>query len=194
MSERIQNVDHHEEIVYNGRKIRSKLELKTAETLDRLGIPYLYEERKITLIDKFRCPYQKDMIRGISYTPDFIIGPIILECKGFETPEWKIKKKLVFKWLMENEPDVLFYQIHDARRELLKALDPHWSYLGYAIRVTSKKKKKKEQQFSRLYDSVAEALADLNIKTRALGSIMRSLTGKTQYVFGYNWKLEKLSI
>jgi hypothetical protein len=159
-----------------------------------MGLPIRYEERRLTVFEGFRCPFQKDKVIAVYYKPDFWVGDIILECKGFETPEWKIKKKLVFKWLMENEPDVLFYQIHDTRRELLKALDPHWSYLGYAIRVTSKKKKKKEQQFSRLYDSVAEALADLNIKTRALGSIMRSLTGKTQYVFGYNWKLEKLSI
>ena len=67
-------------------------------------------------------------------------------------------------------------------------------YLGYAIRVTSKKKKKNEAPFTKLYDSVDEALADLSIKTRAFGSIMRALTGKTQYVFGYKWKLEKLKI
>jgi hypothetical protein len=66
--------------------------------------------------------------------------------------------------------------------------------LGCAIRVTSKRKKKKEEGFSKLYDSVEEALADLNLKGKPLGAIMRSLTGKTEYVFGYNWKLEKINI
>ena len=76
------------------------------------------------------------MIRALTYKPDFIVGPLMLECKGFETPEWKIKKKLVFKWLMENEPDTIFYQIHDARKQLLEALDAHWTYLGYCIEIT----------------------------------------------------------
>jgi hypothetical protein len=193
MSERIQNVDHHEEIVYNGRKIRSTLELKTAETLDRLGIPYLYEERKITLIDKFRCPYQKDMVRALTYTPDFIIGPIMLECKGFETPEWKLKKKLVFKWLMENEPDTIFYQVHDYNRQLLQVLDRHWSFLGYAIRVTTKPSKRKPAE-SKLYDSIEEALDDINLPGMPLGAVMSSLTGKREYVRGYKFELEKLTL
>jgi hypothetical protein len=105
-----------------------------------------------------------------------------------------IKKKLIFKYLMESKPDVIYYQIGNCRKDLILALDPHWTYLGYAIRVTSKRKKKKEENFSKLYDSVKDAMADLGIKSRAIGTIVRSLTGKTEYVFGYNWKLEKLKI
>ena len=66
--------------------------------------------------------------------------------------------------------------------------------LCYPSYLQEEEKKKNEAPFTKLYDSVDEALADLKIKSRALGSIMRSLTGKTEYVFGYNWKLEKLSI
>ena len=138
MSERIQNVNHQESIEYNGKKFRSSLEIQTAKVLDSLGIPYLYEERKIILQDKFRSPHQKEMVRALTYQPDFMIGPIMLECKGFETPEWKIKKKLLFKWLLDNEPDTYFYQVHDAKKSLLEVLDKHWSMLGYAVRVTSK--------------------------------------------------------
>ena len=191
MAERIQNV--HEKW-YKGVKFKSTLEADTAEALDKMGLPIRYEERVLTVFEGFRCSYQKEKVRDITYKPDFWVGDIILECKGFETPEWKLKKKLVFKYLKENEPNIIFYQIHDARKQLIQALDPHWNYLGYAIRVTSKKRKKNEQEFSKLYDSVDEALADLKIKSRALGSIMRSLTGKTEYVFGYKWKLEKLKI
>jgi hypothetical protein len=193
MSERILNVDHHEEIAYNGKKLRSKLELKTAEALDALGIPYQYEERKITLIDKFRCPYQKDMVRAITYCPDFIIGPLMIECKGFETPEWKIKKKLIFKWLQDNEPETIFYQIHDCKKQLLQMLDHHWAYLGYAIKVTSKPSKKQPSE-TKMYDSIAEALDDLKLTGVPLGSIMSSLTGKREYVRGYKFELEKLTL
>ena len=193
MSERILNVDHHKEIAYNGKKLRSKLELKTAEALDALGIPYQYEERKITLIDKFRCPYQKDMVRAITYCPDFIIGPLMIECKGFETPEWKIKKKLIFKWLQDNEPETIFYQIHDCKKQLLQMLDHHWAYLGYAIKVTSKPSRKQPSE-TKMYDSIAEALDDLKLTGVPLGSIMSSLTGKREYVRGYKFELEKLTL
>ena len=192
MSERIQNVDQHEEISYNGRKFRSKLEVQTAQTLDALGIPYQYEERKIELLEGFRCPYQKNKVKGITYKPDFIIGSIMLECKGFETPEWKIKKKYVFKWLMENEPDTVFYQIHDAGKSLVEMLDKHWSYLGMAIRVTSKPSKRKPSEI-RMFDSVAQAMDELNIHC-SLGLVLSSLTGKREYVSGYKFELVKITL
>ena len=192
-TERIQNIDHHEEIAYNGRKFRSKLELKTAETLDALGIPYSYEERKIELLEGFRSPYQKDKVRSITYTPDFTIGPLMIECKGFETPEWKLKKKLVFKWLQENEPDTIFYQIHDARKQLLEVLDRHWAYLGMAVKVTSKPTRK-QPSVRRMYDSVEEALNDLNLKGVHLGAVMSSIIGKREYVKGYKFELVKLTL
>ena len=193
MSERILNVDHNEAIEYNGRKFRSKLELQTAKTLDALGIPYDYETRKIVLQDSFRCPFQKDKVRQLTYTPDFIIGPLMIECKGFETPEWKIKKKLIFKWLQDNEPETIFYQIHDCKKQLLQMLDHHWAYLGYAIKVTSKPSRKQPSE-TKMYDSIAEALDDLKLTGVPLGSIMSSLTGKREYVRGYKFELEKLTL
>ena len=191
MSERIQNV--HEKW-YKGIKYKSTLEAETAEALDKMGLPIRYEERRLTLIEGFRCSYQKDKVKAITYKPDFWVGNIIIECKGFETPEWKIKKKLVFKYLIEQEPDVIFYQVHDSRKELLKALDNHWTELGCAIHVTSKRDKKNGECVSKLYDSVKEALEDLGIPNKSLGMIMRSLTGKTEYVFGYKWQVKKLKI
>lgn len=199
MSERILNVSHTSEdaskLEYNGRKFRSNFELHTAEVLDALGIPYEYETRKIVLVDKFRSPFQKDMVRAITYIPDFEIGPILLECKGFETPEWKIKKKLLFKYLQENEPNTIFYQIHDCRKQLIEALDPHWMYLGYAISATPKpsKKQKPEDMQETVYDSLTQALELLNLKNKAVGPILRCLMGKTEYVYGYKWKLVKLN-
>jgi hypothetical protein len=193
MSERIQGVSHQEAIEYGGRKFRSNFEVKTAETLDALGVPYEYEPRKIILQEGFKCPYQKDKVRAITYTPDFIIGPIMLECKGFETPEWKNKKKMLFKWLMENEPDTIFYQIHDARKSLLEVLDKHLTYLGFAIQVTSKPTRK-QPSVTKLYDSINEAMSDLGLKGKSIGGVLRSLTGNTQWIYNYNWKLIKIKI
>lgn len=192
MSERIRNVSHQETIEYGGKKFRSNLETQTAKVLDALGIPYQYEERKIILQEGFRCPYQKDKVRDLTYTADFTIGPLMIECKGFETPEWKIKKKLLFKWLMENEPDTIFYQIHDARKSLLEILDKHLTYLGYAVRVTSKPTKKKPSE-SWVFDSVAQALNELHLYC-PLGSVLSSLIGQREYVMGYKFELVKLKI
>jgi hypothetical protein len=196
MSERIQGVHPKQ---YKGVQYKSTLEAETAETLDKLGLPINYEARKIVLLEGFRCPYQKNKVISITYKPDFIVGNIIIECKGFETPEWKIKKKLLFKWLMENEPDTIFYQIHDARKALLEALDPHLTYLGYAVKAEPKLKKGIMRQIEDakhpiLYDSIQQAMVELGLNGKPKGAILRSLTGKVQWVYGYNWKLVKLKL
>jgi hypothetical protein len=193
MSERIQNLGDNRNLEYKGVKYRSNLEVDTAKVLDALNIPFEYESRKIVLQEGFRCPYQKDKVRALTYTPDFLIGPIMLECKGFETPEWKIKKKMVFKWLMENEPETIFYQTHDAKKSILDVLDNHWSYLGIAVQVSPKPKKNMPSS-PKLYDSVSQAMKELGLSGKSKGAVLRSLTGNTMYVYGYNWKLVKLKL
>lgn len=202
---RIQGVQEKE---YKGVKYKSILEADTAEALDLMGFPIRYEERAFTLIEKFRCPYQKRIVMDTEYIPDFWVGDIILECKGFETPEWKLKKKLVFKYLMDNEPDTVFYQInkHSWKKDLIQALNNHWSYLGLAIQVTSKGSKKKPSE-AKLYDSIEEAMEDLNLyrvvkksKNREIHlyknmtPILMSLTGKKSWIYNYNWKLVKIKL
>lgn len=189
---RIANVHAQE---YKGKKFRSTLEAQTAKTLDALGIPYLYEERKIELLEGFRTPFKKNKVRSIVYIPDFMIGPIMLECKGFETPEWLLKKKLLFKWLLENEPDTVFYQIHDAKKSLLRVLDGHLTYLGLAVQVTPKPKKKSDPAPTAvLYDSIAQAMEELQLQGRNIGPILNSLIGEKEWVYNYNWKLIKLKL
>lgn len=65
MTERIQNVHPKE---YNGVKYRSTLEADTAKVLSALNIPFLYEDRKITLLEGFNCPYEETKVRAITYT------------------------------------------------------------------------------------------------------------------------------
>lgn len=193
MSARIQGVTPQE---WNGIHFRSTLERDTAKALTDMGIPFRYEEVKFKLLDGFYSAYQKEKVRAITYTPDFLIGEnILIECKGFETPEWKLKKKYIYKYLQENEPQMCFYQIHDARKSLLEALDGHWSYLGCAVQVTPKPKKKNSAQNDSpiLYDSLHQAMEALNIHG-SIGTIFRSLTNQTAYTYGYKWKIIKLKI
>lgn len=177
--------------VYKGTHYRSTLEAETAKVLDSLNIPYKYEYRKLPIFSGFRCPYQKDKVRDIIYKPDFEIGNIMLECKGFETPEWRIKKKLIFKYLLEKEPNTIFYQIHDCGKSLLSVLDNHWTELGYAIQVTSKPSKKIPSEI-KCFESVSKALDEYNLKGKPLGPILKSIINEREYVYGYNWKLKKL--
>lgn len=187
MGERIQNVRPKE---YKCVKYRSTLEADTAEKLDALGISFEYEPRRITLLESFRCPFQKGVVRAIHYTPDFIIGDIIIECKGFETPEWKNKLKYIYKYLMENEPQTSFHVIHNSTGQLLDALDFHWENLGISIEVTSKGSKKVPEEIH-TFPSIKGAMDSLGLAGKHLGSIMRALTGETTYVYGYKWKLKK---
>ena len=57
---------------YNGTKYRSKLEAKTAQALDNIGIPYVYE------------PSGYQLSNGIWYRPDFYLTQCgqFIECKG----------------------------------------------------------------------------------------------------------------
>ena len=187
MSEHVVGV---EPTVYNGKKYRSTLEANTAETLDKMGIPWEYEVRTFVLQESFYSQYQKRKVKRIEYTPDFFIGPIMIEMKGYETPEWKIKKKLFFKYLKENEPDAIWYMCKNTK-QLLEVLDRHWDYLGFAVQVTSKGSKKQQPE-TKLYNSIQQAMEELGLKGKSITSILRSLTGRTEYVYGYKWNLKKI--
>jgi hypothetical protein len=179
--------------VYNGKKYRSTLEANTAQILDAMGLPWEYENKKITLQESFRCQYQKEKVRSIEYIPDFTIGPIMLETKGYETPDWKIKRKLLYRYLQQNEPETLFYQVKNLR-QLLQPLDCHWSSLGYCIEVTPKPKAKKEDCTPKYFDSIKQAMQQLNLDNCPVGCVLRSLTGKTDYIHGYKWKIKRIKL
>lgn len=189
MSEHIVGVNPKE---YNGRLYKSTFEANTAEMLDKMGIPWEYESKIYTVQEGFYCPWEKRKILPIRMKPDFIIGPVMLETKGYETPDWKIKKKLLFKYFMENEPDAI-YHVAKNNKEIIEALDLHLSYLGYYVEVTNKPTRKQPAQ-TKKYDSIREALADLGMPGRSITPIIRSLTGSASYIYGYNWKLKKLTL
>lgn len=196
MSEHIVGVEPK---VYNGKKYRSTLEARIAEILDSIGLFWEYETKKIILQEGFYCPYQKEKVRNVEYIPDFIIGPIMIEVKGYETPDWKIKKKMLYRYFVEKEPHAIFYIVKN-EKQLLQALDNHWSNLGFCIEVISKKETKVKGKkvysscFRDTYDSIKQAMFNLKLEGKAIGPILKSLSGKKDYIYGYSWKLKQINI
>ena len=88
---------------------RSKFEKTTAETLEGLGISYLYEKEKI----KYVKP-----VTNHTYTPDFRIESCdwYIECKGLFTAEDR-KKHLYIKEQGGPEIRFLFYNAHAKLRK-----------------------------------------------------------------------------
>ena len=84
------------------------------------------------------------------------------------------------------------------QKQLLEALDNHWAVLGYCIEVTPKPKSFRSLRGNSIatkrYDSIRQAMEELHLKGKSVGSILRSLTGKKEFVYDYNWKLVKLKL
>ena len=188
MSEHIVGVNNSPK-VYNGKRFRSILEVDAAKALDILGVPWDYEVKTYTLLEGFYCPWQKRKVESIEYTPDFIIGPLTIEMKGYETPDWKIKKKIFFKYLLDTAPDTLYY-IAKSVKHLIQILDKYWEELGFYVEVTSRGSKT-VPSVTTAYKSIEEAMNELGLAGRPMGSVLRSLLGKAEWIYGYNWKLKK---
>lgn len=107
MNKKIKNatVEVYKDIVF-----RSKLEASCAKLLDELNVPYQYEPFKITLLPKFN--YLGKTLREWSYTPDFVIfNNIIVEVKGFPNDVWGYKKKMILKYIVDNNYNYEFYEV-----------------------------------------------------------------------------------
>lgn len=105
---------------YNGIKFKSKIEMFCYKELEKSGLSFSYEDVTIVLMDGFRpiVPVYKfshktnkltidlSAVRATTYTPDFVIiktypdetiGRLIIECKGVEMDNWKMKWKILRK-------------------------------------------------------------------------------------------------
>ena len=98
--------------LYKGIKYRSKLEVSFAKFFEKEKIKAEYEPLKFTLLPSFR--YNGEAIRAITYKPDFIIDycgrKFIIEVKGFPNDAYKIKKKYILKYLLDNHSIYTFYE------------------------------------------------------------------------------------
>lgn len=125
---------------YDGISFKSKLEKMAYQTLRESGLTAEYEPRKFIIWEGFKPTvpfYNKDtktrMLKNdtkklisMSYTPDFIVKYldylIVIEIKGLENDVFPIKKKLFRKWLEENEPKSVYFEIY-TKKQLLQAIE-----------------------------------------------------------------------
>ena len=164
---------------YNGIKFRSKLEADIAKILDFFNIGYEYEQTKFILQPSFK--YALYSVKQISYTPDFIIGNLILECKGFPSDSWKIKRKLFLNYLAKSEKDYIFVEIK-SYKDLLNLIDMDDRFITKNILVTNLK-----DNFVGEFNSISEALEVLNLTEKSKGNIQSCLLKNRKSAYGYKW-------
>lgn len=99
------------------------MEARFAKMLDEAGVDFEYEAQTWELLPK--QTFQDESIRPVTYTPDFIIGDVAVEIKGFKNDVYPLKRKLIAKFIKENRPDTVFieaYTVADMRKALDKIL------------------------------------------------------------------------
>lgn len=141
MNKKIKNASPFE---YNGINFRSKTEVMVYKTLTEQGFEVFYEPTSYTIWHGYKPkrPFyrpnkdgllrlDKEKIRSITYTPDFITSynnlPIIIEVKGFSNDVYPYKRKLFRKYLEDLEQDSMYFEIH-TKKQLLQAIEIIKSY------------------------------------------------------------------
>lgn len=96
---------------YNGIKFRSKLEVYTYKKLREAEINADYEQHRFELLPAFVALSGKKY-RAMTYLPDFVGKDFIIECKGFPTDSWPLRKKLFEYALVRDKLKYNFYEVH----------------------------------------------------------------------------------
>lgn len=134
-NKKVKNAKSHE---YDGILFKSGLEVDAYKVFVSEGFNPEYEKHTYQLQETqfFPTPYYtvyKDRklhknvwglnqykVQGIKYTPDFVFDiddtMVIVEIKGFANDRYPYQKKLFFKWLKENKPDSVFFEIHNKKQ------------------------------------------------------------------------------
>ena len=94
-------------IVKDGIKFRSRLEEYTYQQLKKFKIEAEYEPIQFTLIDAFR--YNDELVRKMTYMPDFVGNNFIIECKGFANEPFPLKWKMFKYFLYMNKLEFTLY-------------------------------------------------------------------------------------
>lgn len=104
---------------------RSKLEAKVYTILKGLKFNPSYETETFTIIDKFE--WQGKKYRPTTYTPDIIVNrdgiKYIIECKGFITDTFPLKKKLFVNYLRINNLKDYHYYVIKTSKDLTNLID-----------------------------------------------------------------------
>lgn len=164
---------------YKGITFRSKLEAETAKLFDLLQIEYEYEKFRIDLIPSFK--YNGETIRKMSYLPDFRVNNAIIECKGFASDGWKVRKKIIlYKLAKEKKYD--YFEIH-SKKDVFDMIENDPRFITFNVQVYDLK-----NSFIKEYDTVSDAIKDLNLKKIKASNIYECMLGRRNYAYGYIWK------
>lgn len=127
-------------LVYQDIHFKSKLEVMVYATLKEAGFPVEYEPEKFILWEGYKPSvpfFNKDKktrmlkqdtkkLLNITYTPDFVFKHngwmVIIEVKGFENDSFPYKKKLFRKWLEDNAPQSIYFELY-SKKQLLQAIE-----------------------------------------------------------------------
>lgn len=106
----------------DGIKFRSKLEAYTYAKLKENKISAQYEPQKFILLPSFK--FNNKTVRSITYLPDFVGDTFIIECKGFQTDAFPIKKKLFEYYLVSNNINKQYHIVRNQKEvnELINLL------------------------------------------------------------------------
>lgn len=134
-NKKVKNATKHE---YNGIVFKSGLEVEAYKTFIAEGFNPEYEQHTYQLQETKVYPtphytlYKNRKLHknvwglnsykiiGMKYTPDFVFTingkTIIVEIKGYSNDRYPYQKKLFFKWLEENNPNSVFFEIHNKKQ------------------------------------------------------------------------------
>jgi hypothetical protein len=107
--------------VIDGIKFKSTLEGYCYNLMKANGFDVEYEPIRIEIHPPF--VFQGKKYLAMTYKPDFVCGRIIIECKGWGTDAWQVRRKLIYKKL--SEVDCEYYEVSTQKqiRELIPKLN-----------------------------------------------------------------------
>lgn len=112
---------------YKGIKYKSLLEMDFAKKADKAGIPFEYEKKSFTLLDKITLEFGeyygkwgKNFIKrtpdvdNLTYTPDFIYDTgsvfVVVETKGHANESYPLRRKLFFHYMERSCNKYIFFE------------------------------------------------------------------------------------
>lgn len=139
-NKKVKNATPHD---YMGIHFKSGLEVSTYKELMKEGFNPEYEKHTYVLQESklfptlHYAPYTDRKLHkkvwglngykiiSIKYKPDFVFAVngklVIVEVKGFQNDRYSYQKRLLFKWLEDNNPNSVFFEIHN-QGQLKKAI------------------------------------------------------------------------
>lgn len=117
-------------------KFRSRLENRVSDILTEEGVEHVYEKIVFTLLPSFI--YDESKIRPITYKSDFTDPEgqrWLIEVKGMETPDFKLKWKMLKYTLQQTGNPIKLYMVKTLKE--LRDIIPH---LGQDKKVLRKQK------------------------------------------------------